>query len=305
MKIKISQDELKVIKTKRQKIVGDFPDFLILGPQRTGTTWLTKHLRNHPEIFLSYPKELYFLSNIGTEKNFYQDRYKKTKFSIQPKDKLKYFLQIIYIKLITGNSNSKELEWYLSFFKDDFFYKVSSYFKKVRKTRVKGEATASTIIISEALIKDLVHINPNLKSIIIVRNPIERAWSHAKHDLLKTQQRNMKDVSDDEFIAHIKNKSQIERGLYSKNIQKWEKYLKKNRLYLDTFNNLSSNPKEFIENILKFLGVNQELSYLSAALDKKVNPTKPIKIPEKFRSILEDLFSEEIKVLKEQYNLNL
>ena len=30
----------------------NFPDFLIVGPQRTGTTWLFYNLRGHPEIFL-------------------------------------------------------------------------------------------------------------------------------------------------------------------------------------------------------------------------------------------------------------
>ena len=40
------------------------PDFLIIGPQRTGTTWLHAHLRFHPQIFLSEPKELYFFSSL-------------------------------------------------------------------------------------------------------------------------------------------------------------------------------------------------------------------------------------------------
>ena len=37
-----------------------FPDFLIVGPQRTGTTWLAHNIKNHPQIIFSQPKELFF-----------------------------------------------------------------------------------------------------------------------------------------------------------------------------------------------------------------------------------------------------
>ena len=43
----------------------NFPDFLIVGPQRTGTTWLFHHLKSHPEIFLPKEKELYYFSTLG------------------------------------------------------------------------------------------------------------------------------------------------------------------------------------------------------------------------------------------------
>lgn len=36
------------------------PDFLGIGAQKSGTTWLWENLRCHPEIFLTTPKELHF-----------------------------------------------------------------------------------------------------------------------------------------------------------------------------------------------------------------------------------------------------
>jgi hypothetical protein len=46
-----------------------FPDFLIAGPQRTGTTWLHAQLRFHPQIFLSEPKEIFFFSRLADQRN--------------------------------------------------------------------------------------------------------------------------------------------------------------------------------------------------------------------------------------------
>jgi hypothetical protein len=37
-----------------------FPNFLVLGPPRTGTTWLYRCLREHPKVFLPEIKQLHF-----------------------------------------------------------------------------------------------------------------------------------------------------------------------------------------------------------------------------------------------------
>jgi hypothetical protein len=54
---------LRFVRARGDEDLSRFPDFLIIGPQRTGTTWLHAHLRFHPQIFLSEPKELYFFSS--------------------------------------------------------------------------------------------------------------------------------------------------------------------------------------------------------------------------------------------------
>jgi hypothetical protein len=37
-----------------------YPDFIIGGPQRTGSTWLYSVLRHHPQIYLPFTKEVHF-----------------------------------------------------------------------------------------------------------------------------------------------------------------------------------------------------------------------------------------------------
>lgn len=41
------------------------PDFLVIGAQRCGTTWLYENLRSHPEIFMPETKEINFFSSIN------------------------------------------------------------------------------------------------------------------------------------------------------------------------------------------------------------------------------------------------
>ena len=45
-----------------------YPDFLIVGAQKAGTTWLHRNLRAHPQVWMPHDKELhYFDEKIKTK----------------------------------------------------------------------------------------------------------------------------------------------------------------------------------------------------------------------------------------------
>src|SRR5262245_14324246 len=60
------RQQLRYVKTDGRVDLRGSPAFLIVGPQRTGTTWLHANLRFHPQVFLSEPKELFFFSRLKT-----------------------------------------------------------------------------------------------------------------------------------------------------------------------------------------------------------------------------------------------
>ena len=39
------------------------PNFLIIGAQKSGTSWLSECLREHPDVYISEQKEIYFFSD--------------------------------------------------------------------------------------------------------------------------------------------------------------------------------------------------------------------------------------------------
>jgi hypothetical protein len=45
-----------------------FPDFLIIGAQKAGTTWLHRNIQTHPQIWMPKEKELhYFDEKLGAK----------------------------------------------------------------------------------------------------------------------------------------------------------------------------------------------------------------------------------------------
>jgi hypothetical protein len=162
------------------KVRGDidlsrFPDFLIVGPQRTGTTWLHAHLRFHPEIFLAEPKELFFFSRLKTRDH--------------------------------PRFQSDDLSWYLRFFEDPtwrWLAKNAVTLWRQRTTyhpRVRGEATASYAALDRDVIDEIAALNPEIKVIMMIRDPVDRAWSHAKKDLVRKTKRRVNEVPESEFRA--------------------------------------------------------------------------------------------------------
>ena len=156
---------------KSRKSTIGFPDFLGIGAQKAGTTWLYENLRKHPELFLPEKKELHFF-----DRHFY-----------------------------------KSINWYYKHFLD------------ADTLKTKGEITPSYSILSEEKIKFIYKMNPKLRIILLLRNPAERAWSHAVMNLVKRTKRNISLIKNEEFIAHFKHSRSIERGDYLRIIRNWEK----------------------------------------------------------------------------------
>ena len=104
------------------------PDFLGVGTQKGGTTYLHNLLKCHPQIFLAHPKEIHFFSL----------HWQKGK------------------------------DWYLSHFND------------ATDNQVCGEFTPYYLYHPEAP-QRICSLLPDVKNIILLRDPVERALSQYFH----------------------------------------------------------------------------------------------------------------------------
>ncbi len=120
-------------------------DFFVIGPERTGTTWLHQCLKEHPEVCVSEPKELNFFN---TTQSFWRtDLVGKTKYN-------------------------GALEGYFE------------HFGHCVGKRVYGEVTPIYIHAPEVPERLRTHF-PKAKIIAVLRNPTERFFSHYMYTKLK------------------------------------------------------------------------------------------------------------------------
>jgi len=245
-----------------------FPDFLIVGPQRTGTTWLHANLREHPEIFLAEPKELFFFSRIKTPDH--------------PKFR------------------SDDLEWYLGFFEDPLWrlaYKQAMCLLRYRRPyrpKIRGEATASYAAMDREVIEEVALLRPDVKIVMMVRDPVERAWSHAKKDLSRNVKRPLSEVTDEEWQDFFRDPYQVRCAQYGWQLDNWSSCLPSRNILVAKFEDVAERPEGLLTEVLRFLDVSADPGLIPAAVREPVNPTGPSQIPAQHRRFLEAFFASEI-----------
>ncbi|MGR3310384.1 MAG: sulfotransferase family protein, partial [Candidatus Brocadiales bacterium] len=119
------------------------PNFLIVGASRSGTTSLYNYLKQHPEVYMSPVKEPRFV--IGQQ---------STKFSYK------------------GIGDEKSEKGVIKTI--DEYKKL---FENVRDEKAIGEASVINLYFYEDAIKLIKKYLGDAKIIIILRNPVERAFS--------------------------------------------------------------------------------------------------------------------------------
>ena len=212
------------------------PNFIIAGFPKCGTTSLFHYLKQHPEIFMPKQKELHFF----TQPQIF-------KLNKGPKDKV--------VKQPHIKSEKEYLE----------------LFKSVKDEVAVGDASPSYINYPEnfGMIKQYLN---DPKVIVIVRDPIDRAYSNYLH--LKRELRETMD-----FFSALKNEDNRREESYS---DFWyyrfnSTYYKKILMAKKTFSNVlvltaeefKRNPEITLKKVYSFLGV--KLIVKKQALETKFN----------------------------------
>ena len=205
-------------------------------------------------------------------------------------------------------SYDKPQNWYSAHFPTKLKKKISkNVFKKPFLT---GEATPLYLFNSQVP-KRMFKIIPNVKIITVLRNPIDRAYSHY-HDLgvrLGKEKRTFDDAIQSELkILEEKNYvvtdydgdftdrlyQYVTRGIYLDHLKIWmETFPKKQFLILKT-EDLENNPSEILSDVFEFLSLP---SYDKVNFEKKHNVSKYEPMSDSSRRILKEFFKP--------YNKNL
>jgi hypothetical protein len=244
----------------------NFPDFLIVGPQRTGTTWLFHNLKSHPEIFLPKEKELYYFSTLGMA------NHRRFRFP--------YLEDYLHAMADTARSTLKR--------NYDSIRKVGRFYNP----RIRGEATASYAALPGEIIREITTLNPEIKAILMIRDPIDRAWSHARKDLLKEGQ--PAEVLDSDALARLLFKDE-QRGLalYRTLIENWRSHLQPDHLFVGVFDSIASEPEHLLAALHGFLGVASGKRYFGRLLRQRINPAPPATIPSAIEKLLREVLRQE------------
>ena len=195
-------------------------DFFIVGAPKAGTTSLYHYLSEHPQVEMSSQKEPdYFSDKAINEQGMY---YTKNRV----------------------NSLAK----YESLFVQ-------------KESVVYGEASVSYLFY-ENVPEDIKKYNPNAKIIIMLRNPIERAFSHYLMDyrlgLISDSFENVLAKKSKHKNAHLFYQQYIEVSKYSKQIQRYLDFFKKENILFIDYEDFKKNVSKTVDQVYNFLNISTE-----------------------------------------------
>jgi hypothetical protein len=201
------------------------PNFLIIGTAKAGTTALYNYLKQHPQIYMSSVKEPEFFAYEGRKLNFRG-----------PGDHH------------TNRNAVTDIEVY------------SALFAKVSSETAVGEASPLYLYIPGTSERILRHI-PDAKLIAILRNPIDRAYSHF-WEMVRDGREPLGDFS----LAIRAEETRIRdnwacgwhykrMGFYHEQLERYLDRFDRNQIKIYLSENLKASPVGVVQEIFEFLGV--------------------------------------------------
>ncbi len=134
---------------------------------------------------------------------------------------------------------NRGLDWYQQFFPSS---------NRSQKYKAIGEITPKYLY-DPLVPKRVYEMFSNIKFIVVLRNPVERAISHYKLICMKF---NVKTTLE-EYVS--KFPEIFERGYYFKQLVKWFSFFPKNRFLILIFEDIMENPINALKSISEFLNI--------------------------------------------------
>jgi hypothetical protein len=248
------------------------PDFLCVGAQKGGTSWLYYQLSWHVDFWMPPLKELHYFNALSKVKRGRPARCKDARDQC-------------FLEKLTALSTQSyiDLDAYSQLFEP-------------KGALLSGDITPAYSTLSDELIERIVGRFPNLKVIFLARDPVERAWSQLSMGVRLGNIRAF-DVTDaDEVIRNLLNPGVLLRSYPSAIVARWKRHVHPELFRIYFFDDLEKNPAELRRSILLFLGADPDKPSGRVKAEQNWDAGKEkLRLTDNVRSRVAQFFEQELK----------
>jgi hypothetical protein len=237
----------------RRKLAAVRPDFLIISPPKTGSTWLADNFRCHPGIFVPDVKEVKYFS---------------------------YFCEWL------------DLDWYLDHFRS-------------ARGRLLGEASPSYAILPIDRIRWIRHILPDVKLIYLMRDPVGRAWSHARHCCrfgeanFSERSAKIEAITESQWRENFVHDWPLANGDYLSQLQRWLSVFPREQFFIGFYESIASDPEALLHDLFTFLGADANVDYSAFRVKERIFAGLSKELPHRQKQFLQELLHNRTQELAE------
>jgi hypothetical protein len=169
---------------------------------------------------------------------------------------------------------------------------------------VRGEISPRYARLKSWQVNRIAELLPDLRIILTLRHPIERAWSQTLYDFGRLQGKDIRRVGSLEFLRQLERARSRLSGDYIRTVKIWSRAFGREALHIDFFNRLRDDPETFVDGILKHIGASTPWVLPEEFVGKKVWATNTLvehqrEIPEVVKWYIADRLLEPTERLNE------
>jgi hypothetical protein len=246
-----------------------YPDFIGIGAQKAGTTWLGRNLQAHPELWMPRLKEVhYFDEKIHEPKNAplrlarrvfgggAANRRWRSQVGRRTKKHLEKF---------SGEDFWWDLKYYAGAPNDGWY---ASLFEPGRG-RMVGEITPAYSTLDRDVVARVHGLMADAKIILMMRNPMERVWSQTVMSFDRGKDRSIDAATEEELLRHFGGEGARRRTDYLRTLETWGAFYPPERIFVGFLEDVHFFPEELLRAVYGFLGVDP--SFEPPRADSKVH----------------------------------
>ena len=248
------------------------PDFIGIGAQKAGTTWLHRNVQAHPGVFMPRKEVHYFDRKMDDPSNALSRLRGRRQVDEQWRRQVRHWVGL-HARTLSLGSLVWDLKYYLRRYDDDWYRSVF----EPRRGRVAGEITPAYSALGADKVARVHALAPDAKIIFMMRNPIERVWSHAVMSFDKVEKGSVGTASQKKLLRKIGRDSTRSLTDYLRTLETWRRFYPDERIFIGFLEDVNFFPGELLKSVYGFLGVDP--SFNPPAPEKKVHVRSDSSMP--------------------------
>lgn len=152
--------------------------------------------------------------------------------------------------------------------------------------KLVGEFTPRYAILGPETIARIREWMPDVRLVMILRDPVERAWSQARHDRPDLTGPGPAPVAD--LLRFLEQPGVRQRGDYLGCLRAWLAVFNRNQLWITFLEDAIADPEAVVRGTFRFLGVDGEAGIRIETRPVHASPSAPM--PDLVRRHLEEIY---------------
>ncbi len=265
---------------------GPGPDFVCIGAQKAGTTWLYDNLAVQAGVWMPPEKELHYFNRVCPHEEL---------IGVEARGRPPF---IERYKPLLGNPSVATLRWLRRYHYEA--YSTAWYYSLFPSELVggclAGDITPAYSTLDSRGVRYAQEIlKPSCRVLLLIRNPVDRFWSGIKM-LYRWKEGSVPVDAPDTLLRELESPSHRLRGDYPRMIRLWREFFG-DRFSVFRYDRLVEDPAAFLSEVGDFLGI--EVSSSHSQLTKRSNfDPRQRRMPEEVREILNGRYREDIEELE-------